>query len=373
MTAANSTSEAFDRVAAAIVAARGADGAQKVPVAPGRDGYAVFTSASGLYAVLSASQPLDATGILLHAIRSGAKRANVSVLALQQGSRLRAQAETLAGVLAYQLSCFNLDFSVELVLSSSESIAVSPAPSLEVGIGVPVDRGVDLALTHGGVLVSRYGETFLEHMGIPYAKVEGEPPRLRPGVSEAENELLEAADPASARLGETLEQVRGVIHEKRTGGGFGPLSVELRSRWLAEQLLAQPDVLGAESLERVDIVRFGVRGAYPFGDMSPTKSGFWGTSRDVEDFLLARGNGRYVLWGVAAAMDPGVVLRAAEVAATLESELPGLSLGVAVSTKGLAIPYLTDLAGLARGGAAVVALSEPASGSLIAEVVRNGN
>ncbi len=373
MTAANSTSEAFDRVAAAIVTARGGDGARKVAVAPGRDGYAVFANASGLHAVLSATQPLDATGILMHAVRSRATRADVSVLALQPGSRLRAQAEALAGVLAHQLSCFNLDYSVELVLSSSESIPVSSASGLQATIGLPTPRGVDPAWTNGGAPVSRYGETFLEYLGIPFAKLEGQPPRVRPGVSEAENELLEAADPASERLGSTLEEVRAVIHQERARGGFGPIAAGLRSRWLAERLLSQPEVLGAGSLQLVDVVRFGARGVYPFGDMTRTKGGFWGMSRDAEDFLLARGNGRAVLWGVAASMDPGVVVRAAEVAATLRTAEPDLGLGLAISTKGLAIPYLADLTGLVRGGADMVVVSEPGAAALVAEVVRNGH
>ncbi|MDA8262437.1 MAG: hypothetical protein M0Z47_06360 [Actinomycetota bacterium] len=367
MTAADSTSEAFDRVAAAIVAARGADDARKLVVAPGRAGFAMFTSGSVLHAVLSPAQPLDATGLLLHAVRAGAERISVSVLALQTGARLRSQAEALAGVLAHQLSCFNLDTTVELVPSASESIPAEARPTLEARVGPPDLAGPEDAWLHREDLVSRYGQMFLEHMGIPYAKVEGEPPRLRPGVSEAENELLEAADPRSEHLNATLERVRTTIQEKRTSGGYDPIAVELRSRWLAAELLSQPEVLGAESVERVDVVRFGARGVYPFGDMSPVRGGFWGTTRDAEDFLLARAGDRAVLWGVAASMDPAAVVRAAEVAATLSPRVPGVEVALAISTRGLAIPYLSELAALARHGAGVVVLSDPSYGPLVAK------
>ena len=367
MTAADSTSEAFDTVAAAIVAARGADDARKVVVAPGRAGFAVYAGASGLHAVLSPAQPLDATGLLLHALRAGAERIRVSVLALASGARLRSQAEALAGVLAFQLSCFSLESSVELVLSATESVPVEARPTLEARIGTPELGALEVAMPHREALVSRYGLTFLEHLGIPYAKVQDGPLRLRPGVSEAENELLEAADPALQRLASTLEHVRATIQEKRTSGGYGPIAVELRSRWLASELLSQPEVLEAESLERVDVVRFGALGAFPFGDLAPIKGGFWGTTRDAEDFLLAANRKGAVLWGIAASMDPGVVVRAAEVAATLEPRMPGIEVALAVSTRGIAVPYLKEMAALAKGGAKVVVLSDPSDGPLVAK------
>ncbi len=367
--------EPFSQAVAAIVARIGLKDAKAIEHWIAEPGIMGYWDGSRLLAITSGALALDATFLLAEAMRLGASSIEVVVI---EGRRSRLhldRARLLAGAFASQLGSFEIDVQVSLATSPESVLACEASDFLAVvegfndrsqpSVEVPDGFGRDLAL--------RFGEPFLEHLGLAFAKFDAPSGRWMPGVSAAENELLDLSM-GERDLGAVLRSTRTVIDSRRHHDSFGRFRNSLLSRWLGERLMAEPQVVGASGLSRLDVYRDGYLGANPFSDLSRTGGGFWGVSDDFNDFLLAEMSegGNPLLLGVAGTLDLGVVVRTAEVAANLGTRHRGLRSAVVLGGESYFAPHLLKWSSRLRTKGAVVVLASSWRDSVNLEVIENG-
>ena len=366
--------EPFSQAAAALAMRIGPKDATTVQLGSHQAGLVSYWDGSRLFAVVSPSVDLDATRIVTAALSLGARNVEVIVVGASRSREGASRAELLGGALALQLSCFAFDTSVAIARSIKDVVAVTPAESLVVTPFVagdlPVEMDVPSELRASAVL--RFGEWYLEHLGLPFAKLDTQSGLWMPGVSSPENELL------SLSMGEVAPEAlalsaRKVIASRRAKDAFGRFRSSLLSRWLGERLYNEPEAIGARAMMRVDVYRQGHLGVNPFSDLARTSGGFWGASQEYNDFLLAEmGDGTLVLLGVAGTLDPGVVVRTAEVTCQLRQRYAELRSAVVLGADGQYASHLVNLSDHLQLPSTVLVIASSWRDSPKLEVVGDG-
>ena len=367
------TNDSFGQTASAMASLVAGHTVAKVERGSQSTTSAVYGAGTRRIFVLSPTLALDATRVLLLSLAESADRVDVVVLSGHRARRHLARAELFARVIASQLSRFELEWTVFLATSATELKVVEPKMTLDVAVvSTVLNLEHDLSVVHAASVTSRFGETFLEYKGLPYAKLDSQTNSLGAGVSFAENEFLELHR-SDADLNRRLDSIRSTIDIQKTTYIYSSIATSLKSRAMGEELLSRPELIGATTLKRVDVFRSGFRGSDPFSDLAVHRGGFWGIAKDFGDFLLAEfPSGEVVLLGVAAGLAPGIVAQTQEVSWHLSSQIQGLKSGLVVGPKTREIPYLLDLASRAKALNHVFVATSSPDGELSVEVVNNG-
>lgn len=367
--------EPFRQAAAAIVARIGPTDAKAIELWADSPGLSGYWDGSKLVAITSGALSLDATFVFAEAMRLGASSIEVVVLEGRRSQLHLDTARLLASAFASQLDCFEIEAQVSLATAPESVLVCEPGQFLAVAEGLSGNSPPRVEAPEGfvGDLALRFGEPFLEHLGLAFAKFDSSSGCWMPGVSAAENELIDLSM-GDRDLGMVLRSTRNVIDSRRRNDAFGRFRNSLLSRWLGERMMAEPWVVGASSLRRLDVYRDGYLGANPFSDLSRTGGGFWGVSEDFNDFLIAEipDGDNPLLLGVAGTIDLGVVVRTAEVAANLRTSYPGLKSAVVLGGESYFAPYLVKWSSRLRAKGAVVVLASSWRDSANLEVIENG-
>lgn len=332
---------------------------------------------SGVFFLLNFDAALDATTLLVVAVRECVKKVVVLVLIRDAydtsiESLAYQRATRLANVIYNQLS--NASFELEIYVASrldniekfqfmSQVLLVSPRGDSSFSC-VPDKFQTDLRW--------RFGNLYLEHLGIPYAKIDQNLNIMQAGVSEAEAEYL-----SMTAIGSDIENVLGKIKveiaSKRMESKFGPIARSLKSRWLAGMLGAEPELIAAQEVVEVDVFRPSYVGIDPFSNLILDKGGFWGSKGDYCDFIqVAHLDGSTILFGVCVSIDLACVTKTLEVVNMCKANVPDLQMGLVVTAPLMKISAFKEILASIGVRIRIMLANEDLHNGLSLEVVTNG-
>ncbi len=307
---------------------------------------------SGLYFFISTPVFLDTTKLLVLASRVRAKRVIVVIGAFESSTarhavKSGAQARISAGAVHGQLSSATFELSIYIAYATDNIELFEPVMSLiETSIDGLGTRSFPLSEIEDQFLADvcwRYGVQMFEYLGIPYAMVDHERNMIKPGVSEAEFELLEMTG-ALRNIPSAFRSIKTEIFRQRFGSRFGNIASSLKSRWLGSVIIAGADNIGANHVARIDVHRDGFIGSSPFSSLEKAKGGFWGAHGDPCEFLLVDfANDRKCIFGVTASLDLSCLAKTVEVWNVIKHERPSIGIGVIVTPELGDVPTFKSL------------------------------
>lgn len=328
---------------------------------------------TGLLFLVDARYPLDATSLLVRALRFGITEIVVVVAAIGLPSAsLTKKSRLLSFALFDQLSQTSLCSSVyiansldsiERIDNTEVTLLASEDPTMYAG-RVPSDFGADLTW--------RFGELYLEYLGIPYAKIEVDTGELKIGVSEPESEILGMTH-AHVDAGRKLASLKAQIQLERNSSHFGSVATSLKSRWLASVVVADPGCMGANAAHRLDVYREDFIGIPPFSDLANYRGGFWGLNRDYSDLVLVKNDDNSdKLVGVCGTLDLGCVARTIEVWKKFRTNMNNFTLTFVVPEELARLAIFQELVECVVDDVEVLSVRGSWTESLCLEVVTDG-
>ncbi len=178
--------------------------------------------------------------------------------------------ETNADIIARRAQLFALNIKVWSVVGN-ELVAAMPSP-VEPRVSVPVNhlKFAEFIELAGATVVSEYGVLAGEVMGLEVCRVVEDPrsksgARLEIGVGIHDRQLFQMVNGNSPTVESLTKVVHTVLRYRHARATQHPLNRLGSERYFRELLIANPDLVGANSLTRVEppVVRSNLKDAIP--------------------------------------------------------------------------------------------------------------